>query len=930
MKNFIAFLSVLSMVLFFQFGYSQTIYVNSSTGNDATGNGSSGSPYKTFNKGYTIAAAGNTINLAGTFTWTDADETGDAATSGYTINKNLTITGQGAGQTIIQAAATENTADRRVISIGYGYSVTIQNLTIRYGRLTSTNYGGAGIYVSGNSNLNLTSCIVELNDRTCSETDGRYAGGGGIMVSGLSTGNVTIDKCQIQYNSNLGGSGNSGGGIHTEVGNTSSGILTITNSTINNNSSVYGAAIYARSPRIKVANSTICYNSGSYIIYPHAGSSSYNQYAFFTNVTIAYNSLGTSGYCFITSGLADGSYTPKGCMMKNTIIAQNKRTDNSQYDYNYSGASSLTNNGYNLVETQSGGGTHFTNGVNGCITGIQANLRLNSTPSYNNTLNGTQTLALLGGSVAVNAGSSSANGTENIPVNDQRGKTRTGNYDIGAFEYNAHIWKGTVSTDFAASLNWYDTIVPPAGEDVDFDANAVNDCILDADRILGCLYNGHSTYKFILNNKTLTLLGDIALCGCAQLDASAGNIVFSGGTYSNTITPSSSSLSVNNLNINNGYGIILAGNLTVTNNLTLTNGILSLGAFNLTLGSSATISGTPSSSNMIVPTGTGELRKVFTGTGSFTYPVGDNTGTKEYSPIILNFTSGTFSSAYAGITLGNSKYSNNASSNDYLNRYWTVNQSGISGFTCDVTAQYLVADIVGTESNIYTGKYSAGWTLLNQANVVNHTLSGTVTGFSTFTGGQQSSMPVELSSFSSCVSERDVKLLWITSCETNNSGFEIQKSNVNNQNAEWTVAGYIRGSGTKITPTNYSFTDVKLKIGKYLYRLKQIDNNGNFKYHNLAGFVEIGTPAKFKLSQNYPNPFNPFTKIDFQIPNDAKVTLKIYDILGREIVTLINDELKKADYYTVDFNASKFASGIYLYRITADKFVSVKKLTLLK
>jgi hypothetical protein len=938
MKNLIALIIVFLTVFVFHLGVAQTVYVNSTTGNDATGNGTSGSPYKTFHKGYTMASAGNTINLTGTFTWTDADETGDN-TSGYTISKNLTICGQGASQTIVQAHSTENSADRRVFTIGSGYTVTIRDLTIRHGRYTAYPYKGAGIYTGNTSNLSLINCIIEKNYLGFVDNDGRSYGGAGLCIYYLTTGSVYIDKCIFQYNSNTGGTWNSGGAIMNQDWSTNTGAVTISNSTFNNNTASWGSAIFHCGGRTKISNSTFISNVnpagsvlGSTIYFWYASSNTQRTYGYLTNVTVAYNTLGSSGYGVYEDNLANGSVgtlgTDKGLMVKNCIIAQNKRTDNTQKDY-YGSTNHTVNNGYNLVETKDGTAS-ITNGTSGCIVGVQANLRLNSSLAYNNTLNGTPTLALYGGSVAINAGNSSANGTESIPSTDQRGKSRSGNYDMGAFEYNARIWKGTVSTDFNTPLNWYDTLVPPSGDDIAFATDAANNCVLDADRILGSIYNSHSTYTFVLNGKNLTLQGDIGLSGNGQINASDGNIIFSGGNYSNSITPSSSSLTINNLTVNNSKGISLGGNVTVSNTLTLTNGTLTLGTSNLILGSSASIAGTPSATKMIVATGTGELRKVFSGTGSFVFPVGDNTGTAEYSPITLNFTSGTFSSAYAGITLGNSKYVNNASVTDYLNRYWTVNQSGISDFSCDVTAQYLVADIVGTESNIYTGKYSTGWILLNQADAVNHRLSGTVTGFSTFTGGQQGVMPVELNSFASLVSERDVKLQWSTSSETNNAGFEIQKSVSGNQNSEWIIAGFVNGSGTKNTPTNYSFTDSKLNAGKYQYRLKQIDNNGNYKFYTLNNLVEIGIPAKFSLSQNYPNPFNPKTKINFQLPTDVAVTLKIYDITGKEIAVLLNSEFKKADYYSVDFNGSNFSSGIYFYRITADDFVSTKKMTLIK
>ena len=191
-------------------------------------------------------------------------------------------------------------------------------------------------------------------------------------------------------------------------------------------------------------------------------------------------------------------------------------------------------------------------------------------------------------------------------------------------------------------------------------------------------------------------------------------------------------------------------------------------------------------------------------------------------------------------------------------------------------------------------------------------------------------LPVSLSSFSAVTLGNTVVLKWKTSSETNNAGFFIEKSECGIQNSEWKNVGFVKGKGTTGIPTNYTFEDKKLPTGKYKYRLRQIDYNGNFEYHNLSGEVEVGVPTKYEMSQNYPNPFNPMTKIDFQLPMDGKVSLKIYDITGREIATLVNNEFKKADYYTVMFNGSSLSSGVYFYRITADKYVMTKKMVLLK
>ncbi len=192
-------------------------------------------------------------------------------------------------------------------------------------------------------------------------------------------------------------------------------------------------------------------------------------------------------------------------------------------------------------------------------------------------------------------------------------------------------------------------------------------------------------------------------------------------------------------------------------------------------------------------------------------------------------------------------------------------------------------------------------------------------------------LPVELASFTSTISRNNVTLNWSTSSETNNSGFDIERSLVGT--AEWTKAGNVTGNGTTTEMKNYSFTE-RVNTGKYNYRLKQIDFNGNFEYFNLSSEITVGVPDAYKLSQNYPNPFNPSTKIDYDLPYDGKVSILLYDISGREVASLVN-EVKTAGYYTATFNGANLASGMYFYRINAtgtgnNNFVSTKKMVLIK
>ncbi|MBK8554191.1 MAG: T9SS type A sorting domain-containing protein [Ignavibacteria bacterium] len=194
--------------------------------------------------------------------------------------------------------------------------------------------------------------------------------------------------------------------------------------------------------------------------------------------------------------------------------------------------------------------------------------------------------------------------------------------------------------------------------------------------------------------------------------------------------------------------------------------------------------------------------------------------------------------------------------------------------------------------------------------------------------GTTGPLPVELSSFSSNIIGRDVTLNWTTASELNNSKFEIERS-VNNS---WTKIGEVAGNGTTSSSSSYSYSDKNLTSNTYNYRLKQIDFNGNFEYFNLSNEVVIGVPSVFELAQNYPNPFNPSTKITYSIPFDGNVSLTVYDAMGKEISRLV-DNNQTAGYYSIDFNASNFASGIYYYNINVNgqsNFSDTKKMLLVK
>ena len=186
-------------------------------------------------------------------------------------------------------------------------------------------------------------------------------------------------------------------------------------------------------------------------------------------------------------------------------------------------------------------------------------------------------------------------------------------------------------------------------------------------------------------------------------------------------------------------------------------------------------------------------------------------------------------------------------------------------------------------------------------------------------------MPVELSSFTGRIDQDKIVLQWRTETEINNYGFEIQRST---DKIFWNKIGFAPGNGNNNAPTDYVFTDKNPVGGTAYYRLKQEDNDGKFEYSKILE-LNYTVPSEVSLSQNYPNPFNPVSTIKYSIPEDGFVSLKVYDVLGRLVTTLVNEK-QAAGQYSVKFIGSGLASGIYFYILRTNNFVLSKKMSLLK
>ncbi len=239
---------------------------------------------------------------------------------------------------------------------------------------------------------------------------------------------------------------------------------------------------------------------------------------------------------------------------------------------------------------------------------------------------------------------------------------------------------------------------------------------------------------------------------------------------------------------------------------------------------------------------------------------------------------------------------------------------------------------VGSDVTIFSGTTFNGVVLAVSSITLNSTATQVIARLLANTGSvtiNSTVLPVELVSFTARTNQKNADLRWSTATEVRNYGFDIERR----QSAGWAKVGFVAGAGSSNSSRDYSYADNNLPVGRYTYRLKQIDNNGTFSYYGSLD-VEIGSvPQASALLQNYPNPFNPSTMIQYNLAKVAQVSLKVYNLLGSEVATLVNDR-QESGSYTVSFSTNRetasLSSGVYIYRLKAGSFVSTKKLVIMK
>ena len=433
-----------------------------------------------------------------------------------------------------------------------------------------------------------------------------------------------------------------------------------------------------------------------------------------------------------------------------------------------------------------------------------------------------------------------------------------------------------------------------------------------------------------------------------------------GDVFSSSLNPGTiKNLGLVNVNISgrsNVGGLVgrTNGNMTVTNCYTsgsVTGDSINVGGLVGQIGGSTVISksysaAAVSSSGRAVSSGKavgGLVGLMSSSTVSNCYSTGSVSGNASVGGLMGNITNGgTVSNCYSAGSVSGAVPSGGlvgvVSAGTITNSFWDMTTSGWST-SSGAGAIGEPTDSMKTQSTFT----SRGWDFTST-----WAMAGTTNSGYPYLQGV-APLPVELAAFTAVVNGNNVNLKWQTATEVNNYGFEIQRSEVGSQQASsstsprqgWNRIGFVGGAGNSNAPKYYSFTDQPTGGTSFSYRLKQIDNDGHYKYYD-AITVTLKSSGKAELMDNYPNPFNPTTAIKFFIPNSSDVTIKIYDILGREVTTLVNNQTE-AGYHIVYWNGRDSygrdaASGVYLYRLTVENlggsrtgsFSETKKMSLLR
>ena len=606
---------------------------------------------------------------------------------------------------------------------------------------------------------------------------------------------------------------------------------------------------------------------------------------------------------------------------------QNTTSFSSAIDYgnliintggNVTSSGNVTVSGNLTVST----GTNFrlvNTGSSSCTYTVTGNLIINGTGTFTGNVNGNGIATMnLGGSLSIGS-FSAGSGSGGFIMNFTGGSSSVNFAPSSSFITNGNI---TIATSKVVTL----------GQNVSVSSGnilAINGTLDCGTNIIsgagGITVSSGATLKI---GHTNGLNENITTIGTNSFSTSA-NYEFNGSAAQ--ITGTSLPITINNLSINNSNGVTLSQTTTVNGTLTLSSGNISTSSSTLTLASSGNITGEASGQyligNLVTTQNVGIGASTFGGMG-----VSLDAGTNDLGDVTVTRVSGS-----SGVVTVSGKSG--------INRKWTISSTNPPTDGRNLTLSWIADDDNSkdlTTAQVWksTDNDSSWFTIGSPANVsLTRSITVTTTSFSNWTVSDAANpLPVELSSFTSKIIGNKVNLSWQTATEVNNYGFDVERSAYGSEllaesrllNADsWTKIGFVEGHGNSNSPKDYSFVDNKLtQPGAYYYRLKQIDNDGKFSYSKTIS-VDYNQLLAFRLEQNYPNPFNPVTTIKFSLPEGGHVMLKLYDALGREVRTLLNEN-RNAGLHSINFVADNLSNGVYYYKITAGNYNSVKKMIILK
>ena len=410
-------------------------------------------------------------------------------------------------------------------------------------------------------------------------------------------------------------------------------------------------------------------------------------------------------------------------------------------------------------------------------------------------------------------------------------------------------------------------------------------------------------------------------------DLGTGTVEFSGNR--NQILTGQNRMQ--NVTVSYSSWLSLGGHTTINGIMTLLNGKVTLGDNNLSLTATGTFAGTPSVNAMIIPTGTGQVfKEVAAGFAGITFPVGDTTGTDEYSPVILSFTNLVVPSpntALIGLNLFNHKYPDPGITGNYLNRYWTLSSNGFSSFNCNATFLFLPGDVTGTQEVLSCTKVNPPpWVTYSpvQPPSFEELHANGLTSFSSFTGLKSTTTPaiqelvnIQIDSIAGFgVETVCYDATQILRVAGNGNTFTVQNGG---------RATLIAGQTIFLLPGTHVFNH------GYLHGYISADGNYCSSLPNplvsnpepvQKAMTVVPEKTNGSYARVYPNPTSGLFTVELNGPGKTGLTrIEIYNINGVKVMAEgLHGERKH------QFAGSEFKPGIYFIRVYSENQVETVKL----